>query len=1594
MTKPNKLYIKLTLTCLYAVFLFYLSSLSIPPEPHAPGFLYGLVGMLRNLGLQFLLYPLYLAHQYPDKFFHLLLYMGFGLLLNLTLRHSSRLSKYAAPLAIFIGTVYGITDEFHQSLVPYRTASIFDLYTDLLGLLIAQLLLLFYFRLKRYIKARYRGSTPTFDLMLVLIFDFLALLFVLIPPFNQLPLRLVFAVPILLFLPGYALIAAMFPRKDDLSAIERFTLSIGLSIAIFVFDGFAISVTAWRFRPLPLLLTLSLITVTLVLITFVVRLRIPEDNRYHFDSSSVSQFIDSIRESDEKPGEIEKALIIALVGSIIIASGMLIYAKVTFEEEKFTAFYILGNGGKAEDYPPRLYLLEPGSLIVGIENYEHAPTNYTLELKLGGYLLVKQQIPTLVHGDKWKEAVSFTPRHAGKHMELEFLLYKGQSTSTYRSVHLWMDSVIDYDNLAALRAYVLSNPPEIRNPDMESESDWAFTESGGYFRGFFSKFYRMDENATLSGYVTDNVTGLPIPDALVTVRNHYGYERHNTTNETGYYEQKIVAGHFWTVVTANSYKKSETDFEMAPGQSLMVNLTNDPIMLFNMTIKELTNLSKEIKTLPAEEIPKNVSAFISGYVVDNETELPIANATLKIRSNYGIGEWNDTTDENGYYAISLIAGPAGIAAEAAGYMSNITQYEVDLTNESRVDLRLTPENSFVAGYIVENSTGVPIPDAYLRVNSRGYNNYTRSNGFGFYSLKTIAGHIKQDVSKEDYFSNSTEFNVSYGETITVNMTMAKIPPPPPKATIYGFVSCNGTRLPAVRVAVSDHKGYEKATLTDSKGYFEIETVPGHLWLDVLPGVYLGTTMEFELKSGGRAFLDVEVNAFPESTYQIEYPSETPITNGQYGGIYQDLVLVSREGLATLSFKVSDSHNSNRSEGSLYKQVLLNDHVVWEDDVAENEGWQEVEIPLTLDNGTNRLTLRVYAKQDTSSFPVTVWWDDVRIKRFEAIMKQTTTSFYIHDANGGVDNYPAELYLGEPAKVIAGIENQEHEPVTYLLQVKLGGVLLETETVKLDDGSTWEQQISFTPTLIGPLQKLEFLLYKNKVTEEPYKEFHLWVHSDIDYNNLDVLSKYVVSPLPEIVNGDMESSGGWMAENATNFTVRLTDSAYVSPTHSYETSYMSTTAAPQGSYAGIYQNVTTWNYPAVVVLMFNVKDSCTEDKSGYFAKQVLLGERVIWEADVAGDEGWEHVTVPVTLNAATTRLVLRVYTKGEGADAEFPVDVWVWWDDVKTEVITGIPERATSSFYVRDVNGTEQNYPTKLHLGEPAEVLVGVRNSEPKERNYVLQIKLDGRLLKTRTEWVDRMSSWAQKISFVPDKVGENQKLEFLLYRDYVKGEPYKRFYLWVTTTVNFDDLVPLLRYGIHPHPKISDGEMNYLSAWTTERTGSFSDDSNSEEYVSPPRSYCVKQYEETNTGDYMALSQHFYVPDYGVAVISFNVRDSYTETSRDADNITKQVLLNGNVLWDESVSGSNEGYEGWVAEEYDLVADKWEIKNPWVKSGWELVDIPVYLKEGNSELTLRVCANGAAKELPVKVYWDDVKIKPLHELVKAGENVRMKRYGR
>jgi len=120
---------------------------------------------------------------------------------------------------------------------------------------------------------------PT-DLALVIFLTIMCIPFVLIPPLNETPVRIILGLSLVLFLQGYALIAALFIRKDDLDAIERVALSFGLSIAVIPLLGLALNYTPFGIRLLPILIVLSVFTISLAMGADVRRNRIPEEDRF------------------------------------------------------------------------------------------------------------------------------------------------------------------------------------------------------------------------------------------------------------------------------------------------------------------------------------------------------------------------------------------------------------------------------------------------------------------------------------------------------------------------------------------------------------------------------------------------------------------------------------------------------------------------------------------------------------------------------------------------------------------------------------------------------------------------------------------------------------------------------------------------------------------------------------------------------------------------------------------------------------------------------------------------------------------------------------------------------------------------------------------------------------------------------------------------------------------------------------------------------------------------------------------------------------------------------------------------------------------
>lgn len=112
----------------------------------------------------------------------------------------------------------------------------------------------------------------------------------------------------------------------------------------------------------------------------------------------------------------------------------------------------------------------------------------------------------------------------------------------------------------------------------------------------------------------------------------------------------------------------------------------------------------------------------------------------------------------------------------------------------------------------------------------------------------------------------------------------------------------------------------------------------------------------------------------------------------------------------------------------------------------------------------------------------------------------------------------------------------------------------------------------------------------------------------------------------------------------------------------------------------------------------------------------------------------------------------------------------------------VGERFTE-FYILGPSGKADGYPTNLTLGESGTVILGVVNHEYEDVSYRIVVRLENRTIGT----IDNVrlkheAVWEENYTFVPEKIGEGMKLEFLLYRDDADGI-YRSLHLWITVSL-------------------------------------------------------------------------------------------------------------------------------------------------------------------------------------------------------------------
>ena len=170
--------------------------------------------------------------------------------------------------------------------------------------------------------------------------------------------RVVMAVPLVLFFPGYTLLSALFPRRQEITELEKIALGVGVSVAEVILVGLAFNYTPWGIQQESMLYSLALSVLVMSLVALVRGRSV--DPEYRFTAV--------VRVG--LPGWDGDRLNRILIGFVTLAV-LCSVASVSYvvarprTGEGYSEFYVVGSRGMAEDYPNRFTIKDGQVASVG-----------------------------------------------------------------------------------------------------------------------------------------------------------------------------------------------------------------------------------------------------------------------------------------------------------------------------------------------------------------------------------------------------------------------------------------------------------------------------------------------------------------------------------------------------------------------------------------------------------------------------------------------------------------------------------------------------------------------------------------------------------------------------------------------------------------------------------------------------------------------------------------------------------------------------------------------------------------------------------------------------------------------------------------------------------------------------------------------------------------------------------------------------------------------------------------------------------------------------------------------------------------------------
>jgi len=235
---------------------------------------------------------------------------------------------------------------------------------------------------------------------------------------NDTAWRVGFGVPLTLFLPGYAILAATLPHST-LDKAERVLLSLGVSLVVTILGGLILNLTPWGLQSLSWAVWLGGVTLTACLIALLRRpasLRQPGLLRPRFSAGQLAG--------------------LTLAGLVLIATAVVTLRAVALASD-YAAAYPAVEVVQLWAVPQTVD--GQHALRIGIANHTTEMATYRLRLQQASRVLEEWPIITLPPGEAWNTRLTL-PDDLSTALPVDALLYRQGAPIAFRRAQVWLET--------------------------------------------------------------------------------------------------------------------------------------------------------------------------------------------------------------------------------------------------------------------------------------------------------------------------------------------------------------------------------------------------------------------------------------------------------------------------------------------------------------------------------------------------------------------------------------------------------------------------------------------------------------------------------------------------------------------------------------------------------------------------------------------------------------------------------------------------------------------------------------------------------------------------------------------------------------------------------------------------------------------------------------------------------------------------------------------------------------------------------------------------------------------------------------------------